>query len=162
MVQTEYTTVAIVKARIGETNISSDVQDSEITQWIQEASNFIELCTKKIGNSWQPTDALYPTVQQIVTDLVVIKLLLRMSGAGSGTTSGLSYRVGDFSVDKKNVDSSSVKEIAIYEKSAKNSLAELKDHLSVDKTTNFIGASVIEGDPSPKTNFGSNAPQREE
>jgi hypothetical protein len=157
MVQTEYTTVAIVKARIGDANIGSDVLDSEITQWIQEASNFIDLSTKRVGTGFEQT--LYPTVQQIVTDLTVIKLLLRISGAGKATTAGLSYKVGEFSVDKKNIDSSSVKEILIYEKSAKDSLKQLKDYLNIDNG-GFTGASVVSGEPAPTTNFGENMPQQ--
>ena len=159
MVQAEYTTVAIVKARIGENNVGSDIQDSEITQWIQEASNFIDLSTKRIGTGFEQTDALYPTVQQIVTDLAVIKLILRMSGAGQASTTGLSYRVGEFSVDKKDMDSSSIKEINVYEKSAKSSLQSLKEYLGLDKS-GFIGGSVVKGDPAPETNYGANTPQQ--
>ncbi|RLE39471.1 hypothetical protein DRJ17_00795 [Candidatus Woesearchaeota archaeon] len=159
MAQTEYTTVAIVKARVGENNIGSDVQDSEISQWIQEASNFIDLSTKKVGVGFEQTDPLYPTVQQIVTDLAVIKLILRMSGAGKATTAGLSYRIGEFSVDKKNIDSSSAKEIQVYEKSAKDSLKALKEYLGIDNG-GFTGAAVIEGEPAPTTNFGENTPQQ--
>ena len=159
MVQTEYTTVAIVKARIGENNVGSDVLDSEITQWIQEASNFIDLSTKRVGTGFEQTDPLYPTVQQIVTDLSVIKLILRMSGAGQTSTSGLSYKVGEFSVDKKNIDSSSIKEINVYEKSAKSSLQTVKEYLGLDNT-GFVGGSVVKGDPAPETNYGSNTPQQ--
>jgi len=159
MAQTEYTTIDIVKSRIGNKHIDADVTDDEITQWIQEASNFIDLSTKKIGIGFEETDLLHPTVQQIVTDLAVIKLLLRMSGAGLATTSGLSYKVGEFSVDKKNLDASSIKEIKVYEASAKESLVTLKDYLKVDDKKSFIGASVTQGDPSPNTNYGDNSPQ---
>lgn len=159
MAQTEYTTIDIVKSRIGNKHIDTDVTDEEITQWIQEASNFIVLSTKKIGIGFQETDPLYPTVQQIVTDLSVIKLLLRISGAGLATTSGLSYKVGEFSVDKKNLDASSIKEIKVYEASAKDSLSILKDYLKVDDKKSFIGASVTEGDSAPNTNYGDNSPQ---
>src|SRR3989338_8480354 len=115
MTQNEYTTIEIVKSRIGSANIPSDLQDAEITQWIKEASNFIELSTKRIGQGFQETDYIYPTVQQITTDLAVIKLLLRMSGPGKATTAGISYRIVEFSVDKKNIDSSAIDEIEIYE-----------------------------------------------
>ena len=159
MVQKEYTTIDIVKSRIGNKHIDTDVTDNEITQWIQEGSNFIDLSTKKIGIGYESTDPLYPTVQQIVTDLAVIKLLLRISGAGLATTSGLSYKVGEFSVDKKNLDASSIKEIKVYETSAKESLATLKDYLKVDDKKSFIGASVTQGDSAPSTNYGDNSPQ---
>jgi hypothetical protein len=159
MVQKEYSTVTIVKARVGENNVGSDVLDSEITQWIQEASNFIDISTKRVGVGFESTDSVYPLVQQIVTDLSVIKLLLRMNGAGKATTAGLSYKIGEFSVDKKNIDSSSVKEIQVYEKSAKDSLTTLKEYLGIDKG-GFVGGSIIEGDPSPNTNYGDNSPQQ--
>ncbi len=159
MVQKEYSTVAIVKARVGETHIDSDIQDSEITQWIREASNFIDVSTKKVGTGFEETDALYPLIQQIVTDLAVIKLLLRMNTTGKETTAGLSYRIGDFSVDKKNIESSSVKEIVIYEKSAKDSLETLKEYLGIN-SGGFVGGSVVRGVPAPSTNYGSNDPQQ--
>jgi hypothetical protein len=160
MAQTEYTTIAIVKSRIGNKHVDADVTDSEVTQWIQEGSNFIDLSTKRIGVGFETTDPLFPTVQQIVTDLAVIKLLLRISGAGLATTSGLSYKVGEFSVDKKNLDASSIKEIKVYEASAKESLATLKEYLQVEPNKNaFVGASVTKGETAPTTNYGDNSPQ---
>lgn len=160
MTQNEYTTIDIVKSRIGNKHIDSDVTDAEITQWIKEASNFIDLSTKRISVGFETTDPLYPTIQQIVTDLTVIKLLLRISGAGLATTSGLSYRVGEFSVDKKDLDASSIKEIKVYETSAKESLLTLKEYLQVEPKKNaFIGASVTQGDTAPTTNYGDNSPQ---
>ena len=159
MVQKEYTTVAIVKARVGESHVSSDIQDSEITQWIKEASTFIDVSTKKAGIGFEETDAVYPLIQQIVTDLSVIKLLLRMNATGKETTAGLSYRIGDFSVDKKNIESSSVKEIIIYEKSAKDGLETLKEYIGINNG-GFVGGSIIQGAPAPNTNYGNNEPQQ--
>jgi len=155
----EYSTVDLVKSRVGVTNIPDDVHDNEILQWIKEASNFIDLSTKKLGVGFQNTDALYDTVQQIVTDLSVIKLLLRMSGSGKSTTAGISYKIGEFSVDKKNIESSYIKEVQLYEQSAINSLETLNKYLNIDNK-GFVGGSVIEGAPAPSTNYGDNSPQQ--
>ena len=155
----EYSTVDLVKSRVGESNVPEDVQDSEITQWIKEASNFIDLSTKRVGVGFQNTDALYDTIQQIVTDLATIKLLLRMSGAGKSTTAGISYKIGEFSVDKKNIESSYIKEVQLYEQSANNSLETLKKYLNID-SGGFVGGSVVEGTPAPSTNYGDNSPQQ--
>lgn len=159
MTQNEYTTIEIVKSRIGSANIPADLQDAEITQWIKETSNFIELSTKRIGQGFQATDYIYPTVQQIATDLTTIKLLLRMSGPGKATTAGISYRIGEFSVDKKNIDSSAIDEIEIYENNAKESIRILKEYLGLD-SNGFVGGSVVRGTPSPATNYGGNSPQQ--
>ncbi|GEM_PF-3909564 len=155
----EYTTVDIVKSRIGNNNIPQDIQDSEIVQWIREASNFIDLSARRTSQGFADTDYIYPTVQQIATDLAIIKLLLRMSGPGKATTAGISYRIGEFSVDKKNVDSTAKDEIDIYETHAKESIKILKEYLYVD-SPGFIGASVVKGHPAPTTNFGGNSPQQ--
>jgi hypothetical protein len=155
----EYTTAEIVKSRVGGSNIPSDISDSDILQWVREASNFIDLSARRIGQGFQETEYIYPTVQQIATDLSAIKLLLRMSGPGKATTAGISYRIGEFSVDKKNIDSSAIDEIEIYENHAKESLTALKNYLGID-ANGFVGASVVKGHPAPSTNYGGNSPQQ--
>lgn len=155
----EYTTAELVKSRVGSVNLPSDILDSDIQQWIREASNFIDLSARRIGQGFQTTEYIYPTVQQIATDLSAIKLLLRMSGPGKATTAGISYRIGEFSVDKKNIDSSAIDEIEIFENHAKESLAALKNYLGVD-AGGFVGGSVVKGYPAPTTNYGGNSPQQ--
>lgn len=155
----EYSTPELVKSRVGSINLPSDILDNDIQQWIKEASNFIELSTKRIGQGFQEADYIYPTVQQIATDLTAIKLLLRMSGPGKATTAGISYRIGEFSVDKKNIDSSAIDEIEIYENNAKESIRILKEYLGLD-SNGFVGGSVVKGTPAPATNYGGNSPQQ--
>ncbi|RJQ15748.1 hypothetical protein C4573_06370 [Candidatus Woesearchaeota archaeon] len=155
----EYTTSELVKSRVGSVNLPSDILDSDIQQWIRESSNFIDLSARRIGQGFQATEYIYPTVQQIATDLSAIKLLLRMSGPGKATTAGISYRIGEFSVDKKNIDSSAIDEIEIFENHAKESLAALKNYLGVD-AGGFVGGSVVKGCPAPTTNYGGNSPQQ--
>lgn len=79
---------------------AADVPDDVVNQFIQDAAETIELET---GLSIDPNDC---TVQQAVPirNLAAIYCVCRVSG---GSASGLSFRVGDLSVDESSTSGGS-------------------------------------------------------
>lgn len=120
-----YTAVDDVKDRIGSSNIPSAITDAMIQQFIVDGDAYID---DRTNSTWASNYSLsaenYGTdraIKSISTNLALSKLYGRLGG-GKGN-----YKIGDFSMSKKEL----IEQAKYYEDLAEKSLSNIDANVTI-------------------------------